>query len=225
MKKAIIDMKDWKDRASAHESLKKELGFPDWYGKNADALYDLLTERDFSIVLCNAAKAREAMGQDLEKLLKVMRDAGAIDRVFDAMPASENLERAICEAAEKWEKLEKEEDPQDREKLLRALFYKLGGKARVGRGFRCLVGSQIRVGEDFTAGFDLLINDEAPVTIGDRVRIGDRVTVLTADPAVDGGIPAMVYIGDDVVIGSGSLILPGARIPDGTVVSPGSVVR
>ena len=63
MKKVIIDMKSWKDRESAHESLKEELGFPDWYGKNADALYDLLTEGDYSIVLCNAGNRQGGHGE------------------------------------------------------------------------------------------------------------------------------------------------------------------
>ncbi len=225
MKKVIIDMKSWKDRESAHESLKEELGFPDWYGKNADALYDLLTEGDYSIVLCNAETARAAMGKELDRLLKVMRDAGALDRVYDAMPAGENLEQKILEAAKKWKKLEETDGQEEREKILRSLVHKLGSKPAVGKGFRCLTGRQIRVGDDFCCGTDLFIRDEAPVTIGDRVRIGDRVTILTADPAEQDGTPALVRIGSDVRIGSGSILLPGARLEDGALIPPGSVVR
>ena len=29
---------------AAHDYLQRTLGFPDWYGKNLDALFDLLTE-------------------------------------------------------------------------------------------------------------------------------------------------------------------------------------
>ncbi len=225
MKKVIIDTKTWKDRESAHESLKKELGFPEWYGMNADALYDLLTERDYSVTLCNTENARAAMGKEMDRILKVLRDAGALDKVFDGMPMGENLDKEILEAAEKWKKLEEMITPEAREKGLRQLLYKVGSKPEVGRGFRCLTGRQIRIGDDFRAGMDLLIRDEAPVTIGDRVRVGDRVMILTADPAEMDGTPALVRIGSDVRIGSGSVLLPGARLEDGALIPPGSVVR
>ena len=32
-----------RDRATAHDHLQQALGFPEWYGKNLDALYDMLT--------------------------------------------------------------------------------------------------------------------------------------------------------------------------------------
>ena len=225
MKKAIIDMKNWKDRESAHDSLRTELGFPEWYGKNADALYDMLTEGDYSIVLFNAEQARKAMGKELDRILKVMRDAGAVDKVYDGMPVGENLDRRAREAAEKWKKLETLDGDEEREKLLRSLLDKIGAKPRVAMGFRCLTGAQIRIGDDFRTGYDLLIRDEAPVTVGDRVRIGDRVTILTADPAVEEGVPTMVHIGSGARIGSGSVILPGARIPEDALIPPGSIVK
>ena len=36
------------DRTATHEYLKDKLALPDYYGKNLDALYDLLTEPGFS---------------------------------------------------------------------------------------------------------------------------------------------------------------------------------
>jgi len=33
-----------REKESAHEYLKRQFAFPDWYGKNLDALYDCLTE-------------------------------------------------------------------------------------------------------------------------------------------------------------------------------------
>ena len=32
-----------RDRETAHDHLQQALGFPEWYGKNLDALYDMLT--------------------------------------------------------------------------------------------------------------------------------------------------------------------------------------
>lgn len=34
-----------KDRAAVHDHLQKQLNLPEYYGRNLDALYDLLTER------------------------------------------------------------------------------------------------------------------------------------------------------------------------------------
>ncbi len=225
MKKAIIDMRTWKDRESAHESLRKELGFPEWYGKNADALYDLLTEGDFSIVLCNAQKARAAMGKDLDRILRVMRDAGALNEIYEEMPLSESMEREAAEAAEKCAKLEKADTREDREKILRSLLNKVGSKPEIGKGFCCLLGGQTWIGDDFRAGTGLFIRDEAPVTIGDRVRVGDRVLILTADPTVDEGIPSLVRIGSGARIGSGSILLPGAKVEEDALIGPGSIIR
>lgn len=79
----IIDCKTWSDKAAAHESLKKALEFPDWYGCNADALYDLLTERPYAITLTNLATAKASMGRDLEVILTVMKDANALEAAYD----------------------------------------------------------------------------------------------------------------------------------------------
>lgn len=40
-----LDGRQMCDRASLHDQLQARLGFPPWYGRNLDALYDLLTER------------------------------------------------------------------------------------------------------------------------------------------------------------------------------------
>lgn len=40
-----LDGRQMRDRASLHDQLQDRLGLPAWYGRNLDALYDLLTER------------------------------------------------------------------------------------------------------------------------------------------------------------------------------------
>lgn len=44
MKEIIIDATKMQTAEKLHEFLLKELEFPDWYGKNLDALFDCLTE-------------------------------------------------------------------------------------------------------------------------------------------------------------------------------------
>ena len=39
------------DLPAAHDYLQEMLGFPEWYGKNLDALFDLLTEQSRETIL------------------------------------------------------------------------------------------------------------------------------------------------------------------------------
>ncbi|MBO2517594.1 MAG: hypothetical protein CW338_10070, partial [Clostridiales bacterium] len=39
-----LDCAGWQDKEQIHAALKDALHFPDWYGKNLDALHDMLTE-------------------------------------------------------------------------------------------------------------------------------------------------------------------------------------
>ena len=41
----LLDCRLMQDAATAHDHLSEQFSFPAYYGKNLDALYDLLTER------------------------------------------------------------------------------------------------------------------------------------------------------------------------------------
>ena len=43
MKQLILDFKDFEDRREVHEYIARCLDFPDYYGHNLDALFDLLS--------------------------------------------------------------------------------------------------------------------------------------------------------------------------------------
>ena len=63
-------------RDNAHEHLAQQLKLPDWYGRNFDALYDLLTAGigAETIVLTHAGELEE-LGAYGRRLLQVLRDA------------------------------------------------------------------------------------------------------------------------------------------------------
>lgn len=42
--KIYLDIRRLNERTEAHEYLKEQLGFPEYYGRNLDALFDYLTE-------------------------------------------------------------------------------------------------------------------------------------------------------------------------------------
>ena len=54
MKRAIIDFNFLFEREAAHDLLSEALGFPDYYGRNLDALYDCLNEYSGLIIIKNA---------------------------------------------------------------------------------------------------------------------------------------------------------------------------
>ena len=57
--------------------LVKELPLPEYYGRNLDALFDVLTEEgdDWNIIFYNISEAEEKLGQYFDNLRKVCRDA------------------------------------------------------------------------------------------------------------------------------------------------------
>lgn len=46
METIVIDGEKMLNRWAAHDHLAEQLSLPDYYGRNLDALYDLLTERE-----------------------------------------------------------------------------------------------------------------------------------------------------------------------------------
>ena len=75
MKNVILNCEELLQRKKAHQYLAKMLDFPDYYGKNLDALYDCLTELgECIIVLKDGDKLRKSDGYGA-KVLKVLEEA------------------------------------------------------------------------------------------------------------------------------------------------------
>lgn len=75
--KAELDGRLMTDRESAHTYLAQQLGFPSYYGRNLDALYDLLTEcsEPTEIVFLHTDVMKEQMGSYGSTLLHTMLEA------------------------------------------------------------------------------------------------------------------------------------------------------
>lgn len=111
--------------------------------------------------------------------------------------------------------------------------------AKIGRrvifypGVWIFTGRNLKVGDDVDFAKDVIITTDGGVIIGDRVLIGYRTQILSANHNVPpkpqrifeaGHTKAPVKIGDDVWIGANSIILPGVEIGEGAVIAAGSVV-
>ncbi|MCL2751299.1 MAG: sugar O-acetyltransferase [Firmicutes bacterium] len=115
--------------------------------------------------------------------------------------------------------------------ILRGLLGKTGKTFAVEIPFRCEYGYNIEIGERFFSNYNLVILDNAKVTIGDDVLIAPNVGIYTAghpldaerrNAAIEYAYP--VTIGDSVWIGGGAQIMPGVTIGSGTVIGAGSIV-
>ncbi|MDE7414114.1 MAG: sugar O-acetyltransferase [Muribaculaceae bacterium] len=122
----------------------------------------------------------------------------------------------------------KKKEMQD---LLSSILGGHGKKFHFNQPFRCDYGSNIYIGENFFANFNLTILDEAEVRIGENCFIGPNVSIYTACHPLDSesrnkGLEwsEPVMIGDSVWIGGSTTILPGVSIGDNVVIGAGSVV-
>lgn len=114
--------------------------------------------------------------------------------------------------------------------IVKTLLGKSEG-AFINPPFYCDYGSHIEVGKNFFANYNCTILDVAKVTIGDNCQMAPNVAIYTAGHPIhpdtrnsgyEYGIE--VSIGDNVWIGGNTVICPGVHIGNNVVIGAGSVV-
>lgn len=70
MKQIILDGSILADAAAVHEYVKEQLQFPDYYGKNLDALHDCLTDLDDIEITITSPKEDGAIFQRIARVFK-----------------------------------------------------------------------------------------------------------------------------------------------------------
>ncbi|MBP2185919.1 sugar O-acetyltransferase [Amycolatopsis magusensis] len=119
-----------------------------------------------------------------------------------------------------------------REQLLRDLLGGLGEGSWIMPRFQCDYGYLIEIGSNSFLNYDAILLDCAPIRIGDDVSIGPRAQLLTAlHPMEDHEArrqrwesAAPITIGNNVWFGGGVTVCAGVTVGDDTVVGAGSVV-
>lgn len=121
--------------------------------------------------------------------------------------------------------------PEERRRLLAERLAAVGDGAVIRPPFHCDYGFNIRLGTGVFLNFNCVILDVVAVTIGDATQIGPCVQILTADHPRDAAQRASglefgrpIHIGRNVWIGGGAIILPGVTVGDDAVIGAGSVV-
>jgi maltose O-acetyltransferase len=123
------------------------------------------------------------------------------------------------------------DDPALRTATLRELFGAMGDNVEIEPPFHCDYGWNIRLGRGVFMNFGCVILDCAPVTIGDGTLLGPGVHLYAAthptDPRTRETLRELakpISIGRNVWIGGGAIICPGVTIGDDAVIGAGSVV-
>lgn len=97
--------------------------------------------------------------------------------------------------------------------------------------FYCDYGKNIQVGKNFFANYNCTILDVAKVIIGDNCQLAPNVAIYTAGHPVHPAsrntlfeYGAEVVIGNNVWLGGNTIVCPGVHIGDNVVIGAGSVV-
>ncbi|MEY8513853.1 sugar O-acetyltransferase [Lactococcus taiwanensis] len=135
--------------------------------------------------------------------------------------------RALAQEINQLNSLEKEKIVQ----LEKKLFGKTGEQIYVKPPLYVDYGFNTKIGENFYANLDCIFLDVAPISIGDDVMFGPRVSLITATHPIDAAVRGRgleyaqaIKIGDRVWLGAGVIVNPGVEIGENTIVGSGSVV-
>lgn len=123
-------------------------------------------------------------------------------------------------------------EEKKREQLLKEMFGDLGEGCYIEPPFHSNWGGRhCHFGNNVYANFNLTLVDDTHIYVGDNTMFGPNVTVATAGHPI---LPelrklgyqynAAVHIGKNCWIGAGVIIVPGVTIGDDTVIGAGSVV-
>ena len=133
-----------------------------------------------------------------------------------------------------------EDEYEKRAAILGELLGEMGEGTRIQGPIAFHYGKHTKIGRNFFGNFNLTIQDDGEVTIGDRCNFGPNVTIVTPiHPMVpeernallgpDGKPKRLCYakpvhIGSDVWLGANVVVCPGVTIGDGCVIGAGAVV-
>ncbi|WP_458463718.1 sugar O-acetyltransferase [Paenibacillus sp.] len=133
-----------------------------------------------------------------------------------------------------------EEQTEERNQILQQLLGEIGEGGFMQGPIFFHYGVHTRIGDHFFANYNLTIQDDAQVTIGDYTSFGPNVTIVTPiHPMIaserrqmmdqNGDVKSLCYakpvtIGNDVWISANVTVCGGVTIGDGCVIGAGSVV-
>ena len=116
--------------------------------------------------------------------------------------------------------------------MLKEMFAEIGEDCYIEPPLHAnMAGAYVHFGKNVYANFNLTLVDDGHIYVGDYTMIGPNVTIATAGHQI---LPELrekgyqynmeVHIGKNCWLGSGVVVLPGVTIGDNVVVGAGSIV-
>ncbi len=121
---------------------------------------------------------------------------------------------------------------EKRNRLLKEMFAEIGEGCYLEPPFHSnFGGGHVHFGNNIYGNFNLTLVDDTHIYVGDNTMFGPNVVVATAGHPILPELRAMglqynmpVHIGKNCWLGSGVLVMPGITIGDNVVIGAGSVV-
>ncbi len=124
-----------------------------------------------------------------------------------------------------------DDEVDKRNDIMRQLFRSVGRNVWIEPDFRCEFGKNISIGDDVYINFGCVILDCGQVRIGNNTLIGPNVGLFSGNHSTDaeeraagGLIPKPITIGNRVWLCGNVTVVPGVAIGDDTIIGAGSVV-
>ena len=119
-----------------------------------------------------------------------------------------------------------------RSELLKEMFADIGIGCYIEPPFHAnWAGKHVHFGKNIYANFGLTLVDDTHIYVGDNTMFGPNVVVATAGHPILPSLRKQAYqynmsvrIGNNCWIGAGVLVMPGVTIGDDSVIGAGSVV-
>ena len=169
-------------------------------------------------------------GEAIDRAMMTEKQKMLAGELYDPLDAELSRERARCRDLCQSFNATREDQAEERRRLLSELFGR-ETDAWIEPPIFCDYGTNVTLGSQVYFNFNCVILDVAEVIIGDHVFFGPAVQIYTPTHPLDAaerrkGLESArsITIGSDVWVGGGAILCPGVRIGDRSVIGAGSVV-